>query len=176
MDVNRSLVSYVHKKVFTSCVCSFLGFYFWWIFKGSSIIMFLNIIWHPDRLNWHFNLNKFRPNEVKRVQISLACVFAFMLIGWPLIINKAGMMGWIKFWLMPWLGYHFWVLLLPDLLCSFFIAVLAFLSPNVVIIKFNIICNLNTASGSCTDYSEDRKDVSFISGGSSYCKYLVITV
>ncbi|XP_057415884.1 omega-6 fatty acid desaturase, chloroplastic [Lotus japonicus] len=57
----------------------------------------------------HFDLKKFRPNEVKRVKISLACVFAFIGIGWPLIIYKTGIMGWIKFWLMPWLGYHFWM-------------------------------------------------------------------
>ncbi|KAL0296223.1 UNVERIFIED_CONTAM: Omega-6 fatty acid desaturase, chloroplastic [Sesamum radiatum] len=57
----------------------------------------------------HFDLKKFRPNEVNRVKISLACVFAFMAIGWPLIIYKTGIMGWIKFWLMPWLGYHFWM-------------------------------------------------------------------
>ncbi|CAK9168842.1 unnamed protein product [Ilex paraguariensis] len=60
-------------------------------------------------LMWHFDLKKFRPNEVKRVKISLACVFAFMAIGWPLIVFKTGIMGWIKFWLMPWLGYHFWM-------------------------------------------------------------------
>ncbi|PNX88508.1 omega-6 fatty acid desaturase chloroplastic-like, partial [Trifolium pratense] len=53
----------------------------------------------------HFNLKTFRPNEIKRVKISLACVFAFMAIGWPLIIYKTGIMGWIKFWLMPWLGH-----------------------------------------------------------------------
>lgn len=58
---------------------------------------------------WHFDLKKFRPNEVRRVKISLACVFAFMAIGWPLIIYKTGIMGWIKYWFMPWLGYHFWV-------------------------------------------------------------------
>ncbi|XP_076885043.1 omega-6 fatty acid desaturase, chloroplastic-like [Bidens hawaiensis] len=57
----------------------------------------------------HFNLTKFRPNEVGRVKISLACVFAFMAIGWPLIIYYSGIVGWIKFWLMPWLGYHFWM-------------------------------------------------------------------
>ncbi|KAK4392789.1 Omega-6 fatty acid desaturase, chloroplastic [Sesamum angolense] len=57
----------------------------------------------------HFDLKKFRPNEVNRVKISLACVFAFMAIGWPLIIYKTGIQGWIKFWLMPWLGYHFWM-------------------------------------------------------------------
>ncbi|KAL0286450.1 UNVERIFIED_CONTAM: Omega-6 fatty acid desaturase, chloroplastic [Sesamum angustifolium] len=57
----------------------------------------------------HFDLKKFRPNEFNRVKISLACVFAFMAIGWPLIIYKTGILGWIKFWLMPWLGYHFWM-------------------------------------------------------------------
>lgn len=60
-------------------------------------------------LIWHFNLKKFRSNETQRVKISLACVFGFMAVGWPLIIYKAGIMGWIKFWLMPWLGYHFWM-------------------------------------------------------------------
>ncbi|KAF5946933.1 hypothetical protein HYC85_017161 [Camellia sinensis] len=63
----------------------------------------------PWMLMWHFDVKKFRPNEVKRVKISLACVIAFMAIGWPLIIYKTGIMGWIKFWLMPWLGYHFWM-------------------------------------------------------------------
>ncbi|WCJ29908.1 Omega-6 fatty acid desaturase chloroplastic [Euphorbia peplus] len=57
----------------------------------------------------HFDVKKFRQNEVKRVKISLACVFAFMAIGWPLIIYQTGIAGWIKFWLMPWLGYHFWM-------------------------------------------------------------------
>lgn len=36
-------------------------------------------------------------------------MFAFVAIGWPLIIWKTGLVGWIKFWLMPWLGYHFWM-------------------------------------------------------------------
>eukprot|EP01018_Ginkgo_biloba_P010095 Gb_24358 [translate_table: standard] len=60
-------------------------------------------------LNWHFDLNKFRKSEQKKVRISLACVFAFMAIGWPLIIHNTGFVGWIKLWLMPWLGYHFWM-------------------------------------------------------------------
>ncbi|EES15058.1 omega-6 fatty acid desaturase, chloroplastic [Sorghum bicolor] len=60
-------------------------------------------------LIWHFDLKKFRPNEVPRVKISLACVFAFMAIGWPLIILKSGLAGWFKFWFMPWMVYHFWM-------------------------------------------------------------------
>ncbi|KAL6534848.1 Omega-6 fatty acid desaturase, chloroplastic [Orobanche gracilis] len=60
-------------------------------------------------LIWHFDLRKFKHNQVNRVKLSVACVFAFMGIGWPLIIYKTGIIGWIKFWLMPWLGYHFWM-------------------------------------------------------------------
>uniref|UniRef100_A0ACD6AKA5 Uncharacterized protein n=1 Tax=Avena sativa TaxID=4498 RepID=A0ACD6AKA5_AVESA len=60
-------------------------------------------------LMWHFDLKKFRPNELPRVKISLACVFAFMAIGWPLIILQTGIAGWFKFWFMPWMVYHFWV-------------------------------------------------------------------
>ena len=71
--------------------------------------VYINFIMNVNRWLCHFDTKKFRPNEVKRVQISLACVFAFMAIGWPLIVYQAGVMGWIKFWLMPWLGYHFWV-------------------------------------------------------------------
>lgn len=82
--------------------------------------MCLNILNLSTRLIWHFDLSKFRPNEVKRVKISLACVFAFMAIGWPLIILKTGIVGWINYWLMPWLGYHFWVTLPPGILCFYF--------------------------------------------------------
>ncbi|KAF3544876.1 hypothetical protein DY000_02010216 [Brassica cretica] len=32
-----------------------------------------------------------------------------MAVGWPLIIYKVGILGWVKFWLMPWMGYHFWM-------------------------------------------------------------------
>uniref|UniRef100_A0A0E0ICI7 Fatty acid desaturase domain-containing protein n=1 Tax=Oryza nivara TaxID=4536 RepID=A0A0E0ICI7_ORYNI len=56
-------------------------------------------------LIWHFDLKKFRPNELPRVKISLASVLAFMAIGWPLIILKSGIAGWFKFWFMPWMQY-----------------------------------------------------------------------
>ncbi len=44
-----------------------------------------------------------------RVKVSLAAVYAFMFIGWPLLIYYTGIGGWAKYWLMPWLGYHFWM-------------------------------------------------------------------
>ena len=74
------------------------------------------------RLIWHFDLKKFRPNEVPRVKISLACVFASMAIGWPLIILKSGPAGWFKFWFMPWMVYHFWVkFLIPTIIVEIYV-------------------------------------------------------
>ncbi|CAI7766173.1 unnamed protein product [Closterium sp. NIES-53] len=60
-------------------------------------------------LVYHFDLEKFRPSEVPRVKVSLAAVGAFALIGFPLIIANFGIDGWFKLWLMPWLGFHFWM-------------------------------------------------------------------
>lgn len=61
------------------------------------------------RALWHFDLKKYRPSEQNRVKTSLAAVFGFMAVVWPLIIWKFGVVGWVNYWLMPWLGYHFWV-------------------------------------------------------------------
>ena len=47
--------------------------------------------------------------QIPRVKVSLAAVYAFMLVGWPTIIYYTGLDGWAKYWLMPWLGYHFWM-------------------------------------------------------------------
>jgi len=44
-----------------------------------------------------------------RVLISLAAVFAFIGVGFPLIVHYTGWVGLAKYWLMPWLGYHFWM-------------------------------------------------------------------
>lgn len=58
---------------------------------------------------WHFDLDKYSEAQKPRAKISLASVYAFMAIGWPLIIYYTGVDGWFKYWLMPWLGYHFWM-------------------------------------------------------------------
>ena len=44
-----------------------------------------------------------------QVKISLAAVYGFMAIAFPTIIYYTGIAGFCKFWLMPWLGYHFWM-------------------------------------------------------------------
>ncbi len=44
-----------------------------------------------------------------QVLVSLAAVAAFALIGIPAIGYFTGLAGVAKYWLMPWLGYHFWM-------------------------------------------------------------------
>jgi omega-6 fatty acid desaturase (delta-12 desaturase) len=44
-----------------------------------------------------------------QVLVSLAAVAAFALIGLPLLTYYTGFAGLVKYWLMPWLGYHFWM-------------------------------------------------------------------
>ena len=41
--------------------------------------------------------------------VSLAAVGLFMAVGWPLLVYYTGWFGLVKYWLMPWLGYHFWM-------------------------------------------------------------------
>lgn len=44
-----------------------------------------------------------------QVKISLAAVFGFMALAWPALIYYTGWWGFVKFWVAPWLGYHFWM-------------------------------------------------------------------
>lgn len=70
---------------------------FWWI--GS--------IAHWAIL--HFNLNNFAERDRKKATISIAAVVIFGAVFFPTLILTTGVWGFVKFWLMPWLGYHFWM-------------------------------------------------------------------
>ena len=49
------------------------------------------------------------PPSLTQVLVSLAACAAFVAIGFPTIVHFAGWFGLVKYWLMPWLGYHFWM-------------------------------------------------------------------
>lgn len=60
-------------------------------------------------LIWHFDVSKYRTSEQGKVKISLAVVAAFtagVLV--PLLVTQ-GPIGFAKWWLLPWLGFHFWM-------------------------------------------------------------------
>lgn len=70
---------------------------FWWI--GSIV--------HWALL--HFKLSNFTKRDQPKVKLSIAVVVLFALIAFPTLILTTGIWGFIKFWLMPWMFYHFWM-------------------------------------------------------------------
>ena len=68
--------------------------------------------WLASVAHWavlHFNLQNFEPRDRARVARSIALVVVFALIFFPSLWLLAGPWGIVKYWLMPWLGYHFWM-------------------------------------------------------------------
>lgn len=79
------------------------GFYralrgrFWWL---ASITHWVAI---------HFDLSQFSKRDQGKVKVSIAAVIIFASVFFPTLILTTGIWGFIKFWLLPWLGYHFWM-------------------------------------------------------------------
>lgn len=69
----------------------------WWV---ASIVHWLGI---------HFDLSNFAAKDRPKVKLSIASVVLFASIALPLLLATTGVWGVVKFWLLPWLGYHFWM-------------------------------------------------------------------
>jgi len=68
--------------------------------------------WLGSIAHWavtHFDLQKFEPKDRPSVKFSIAVVVLFAAICFPVLIATTGIWGFIKFWLIPWLVYHFWM-------------------------------------------------------------------
>lgn len=68
--------------------------------------------WLASVLHWaitHFNLANYKPKDHGKVKLSIAVVVAFAAIVFPALLLTVGVWGFVKFWLMPWLVYHFWM-------------------------------------------------------------------
>lgn len=70
---------------------------FWWL--GS--------IAHWFKL--HFDLNQFSKQDQGKAKVSIAVVLIFAAVFFPVLIATTGFWGFVKFWLLPWLVYHFWM-------------------------------------------------------------------
>ncbi|MDX2228100.1 MAG: fatty acid desaturase [Leptolyngbyaceae cyanobacterium bins.349] len=71
--------------------------WFWWL---ASVIHWAGL---------HFDLRQFEAKDHAKVKQSIAVVVAFAAIVFPLLIVNFGLWGFVKFWLLPWLVYHFWM-------------------------------------------------------------------
>ncbi len=68
--------------------------------------------WLASVAHWavlHFRLGNFEPRDRAKVTRSIAAVVIFAAVFFPTLCLLAGPWGVVKFWLMPWLGYHFWM-------------------------------------------------------------------
>jgi len=73
--------------------------------KGS--LYFMASFGH--QIQKHFLLSQFTAEQRPRVAFSLACVYGFAALFFPLMIYHVGFIGVIKYWAIPFLGYHFWM-------------------------------------------------------------------
>jgi len=68
--------------------------------------------WVGSIIHWavlHFNANLYPEKQRSQVRFSDAVVIAYALVAFPLMFAFGGIMGWVNFFLMPWLVYHFWM-------------------------------------------------------------------
>jgi len=57
----------------------------------------------------HFFLSSFTAEQQPKVKFSLACVYIAAAIFFPTMLATVGVWGLVKYWLIPFLGFHFWM-------------------------------------------------------------------
>ncbi|MDY7013383.1 MAG: fatty acid desaturase [Cyanobacteriota bacterium] len=68
--------------------------------------------WLGSIAHWailHFKWSKFEGKERQQVRFSALFVIIGAAIAFPILIATTGIWGFVKFWLVPWLVYHFWM-------------------------------------------------------------------
>lgn len=70
---------------------------FWWV---ASIVHWIGL---------HFNLNQFEPKDRNKAKLSIGVTVISGSIILPSLVIGLGFWGLVKFWLLPWMVYHFWM-------------------------------------------------------------------
>ncbi|NJN04643.1 MAG: fatty acid desaturase [Leptolyngbyaceae cyanobacterium RM1_1_2] len=68
--------------------------------------------WLASVAHWaklHFDPARVAERDRGKVKLSVTVVAVFALVFFPTLALTTGLWGVVKFWLMPWLGYHFWM-------------------------------------------------------------------
>ena len=80
-----------------------------WAFKR---FLYNRLWWIGSIVHWglhHFNPAQFRKQDRADVKLSVAVVVLFAAVCFPTLIATTGIWGFIKFWFIPWMVYHFWM-------------------------------------------------------------------
>jgi acyl-lipid omega-6 desaturase (Delta-12 desaturase) len=68
--------------------------------------------WTGSIIHWavlHYNSALYPDKQKKQMQFSSSLTIVYAAIAFPLMIAAGGIFGWVNFFLMPWLVYHFWM-------------------------------------------------------------------
>jgi len=68
--------------------------------------------WLASIVHWaimHFDPSRVEAKDRHKIRLSVAVVLGFAAIAFPLMFVTLGIGGIVKFWLLPWLVYHFWM-------------------------------------------------------------------
>jgi acyl-lipid omega-6 desaturase (Delta-12 desaturase) len=79
-----------------------------WAYQGMRGLLW----WLASTIHWagiHFDWNQFEGKQRQQVRLSVLVVYGFALLVFPTLFLTLGVWGFVKFWLMPWLVYHFWM-------------------------------------------------------------------
>ena len=85
-----------------------LNFGMQWVYQGLRGRAW----WLASIIHWgalHFDPNQVAPKYRSKMRTSIALVVVFSLVFFPTLILTTGLWGFVKFWLLPWLVYHFWM-------------------------------------------------------------------
>jgi acyl-lipid omega-6 desaturase (Delta-12 desaturase) len=89
--------AYANESTFMKGVYRYMRGRFWWL---ASL---------PHWALLHFDMSKFMPQERRAARFSALFVLVGAAVAFPTMIYTLGIWGFVKFWVIPWLGYHFWM-------------------------------------------------------------------
>eukprot|EP01094_Clydonella_sp_ATCC50884_P018327 TRINITY_DN3376_c0_g1_i1.p1 TRINITY_DN3376_c0_g1~~TRINITY_DN3376_c0_g1_i1.p1 ORF type:complete len:706 (+),score=272.03 TRINITY_DN3376_c0_g1_i1:38-2119(+) len=69
---------------------------------STSTFWFFSSTWDWIKANFAFSLSK-------KLILNLVCVYLFVSLFFPLMAYNLGVWGLVKYYLIPWLVYHFWM-------------------------------------------------------------------
>lgn len=79
----------------------------WWYRRIRGKFWWIGSITHWARI--HFNWDQFEGKQREQFRFSVLLVVITGAIAFPIMFYTLGIWGFIKFWLIPWMIYHFWM-------------------------------------------------------------------
>lgn len=93
----ESFKAQIQSKEYAQMSSSLVSGPFWWIASAAQ--------WARANFDLH---SAFKANK-RRILASVSLLYIFVALFFPLMVRFVGVWGLIKYWLAPWIVYHFWM-------------------------------------------------------------------